>query len=198
MIFRYNFLSLLHMKAVFLFESRGCTRESLTERIDVPVALLWQNQSFCLFNWGISVSAWPRKFTSFTSSSAPLTPCHLTSPRDGTGRGEGQVQRARKGQPLVLSASNWRCPFQPALWTWCSLWDGCGGNDGFFPPIPRLRQTDGCKGEIVFPASGVVEGDIGRTEIPIGQIQQKNTTVVISVVADGWIDSLRGFLIWMV
>ncbi len=85
-----------------------------------------------------------------------------TSPHSagGTGRREVQVQRGRKGSRGVLSAPNWRCPFQPALWTWCSLWDGCGGIDRFFSPITGLRQTDGCRGKIEFPASGVLEGDM--------------------------------------
>lgn len=58
----------------------------------------------------------------------------------------------------------------------------------FLPP-----PFHGGRGEIEFLASRVMRGDISRSEIPIGQIQRKNTTVDISVVGIGRIDSLPSF-----
>lgn len=150
--------------------SCDCARLRLWLRIDVPVALLWQSGIFHLFNWWYPCLCVTSEVHLQLSSPDAWQPL-FTRWRDG------EVRRGRKGQgcPILIGG---------VCFSQLSEHDGCAGNDGFFFGKQRDAEAGLCF-------------QCHECWISIKQIQQENPTVVISVVADGWIDSLMElFLIW--
>lgn len=132
------------------------------------------NEIFHLFNWGyrcLGMTSEIHLFHLQLSSPDALPPLFtaLAGRGDEKCKCRGAERAAGVFCPLVIGGVHF---------SQLSEHDALSGMDvvgmiDFFP-IPGLRQTDGCRGKIEFPASGVLEGDMRAGDPYQGDTAEKH------------------------